>query len=85
MSRIVLTAILLILCPGSVGMVPDQEPVAVSGLLQHAQYDAPVTLPKILGQGMVLQREEPIPVWGRTHPGAVLCPQNGPIFSFLTA
>jgi len=43
-------------------MLPDQEPVAVSGLLQHAQYDAPVTLPKILGQGMVLQREEPIPV-----------------------
>lgn len=63
---------MLTLCTSSIGMVPVQEPVAASGFLQHADYNAPVTLPRILGDGMVLQRDHTIPVWGRTHPGAAV-------------
>jgi sialate O-acetylesterase len=36
-------------------------------LVQYAS--ANITLPKIFGDNMVLQREKPIPVWGWAQPG----------------
>lgn len=72
MSKQILIAVLLILGTGSCGMAPRQEPVAASGLFREVSYETPVTLPRVLGDGLVLQRDHPIPVWGRTSPGAAV-------------
>src|SRR5258706_12281220 len=34
-----------------------------------AQANAEVVLPKVLGEDMVLQREQPVPIWGRASAG----------------
>ena len=69
MSRNVLIALFLVLCAGSCWMTSDKEPVAALGLLQEDQYNAPVILPKILSDGLVLQRGKKIPVWGKAPAG----------------
>ena len=37
--------------------------------LLAANARADVSLPKILGDNMVLQRDKPLPIWGRAAPG----------------
>ena len=51
-------------------MTPHKEPVAALSLLHEDHYNAPVILPKILSDGLVLQRGKEIPVWGKAPAGA---------------
>ena len=60
MSKNIIIAVLLILCTGSSWITIPQEPVA----------DLDVSLPKVLSDGMVLQRNKPIPFWGKSKPGS---------------
>src|SRR5690554_8062320 len=60
MSKNIIIAVLLTVCTGSSWVIFPQEPVAA--------YE--ITLPKVLSDGMVLQRNKPIPFWGKSGPGA---------------
>ena len=65
MSKNVIIAVLLTICAGSSWMTVPQEPVADSDLSVLE-----IKLPKVLSDGMVLQRYKPIPFWGKAKPGA---------------
>ena len=43
--------------------------LALIGLLAASTLDAAITLPKVIGSGMVLQRESQAAVWGAADPG----------------
>lgn len=43
--------------------------ILLLSMLGSIQMDAQLSLPKILGQGMVLQRGQPVPVWGTANAG----------------
>jgi len=43
--------------------------VIVAAALLTAVLRADVTLPRIIGDNLVLQRDGPVPVWGRAAPG----------------
>ena len=65
MSKNIIIAVLLTVCAGSSWMTVPQEPVADSDLSVLE-----IKLPKVLSDGMVLQRNKPIPFWGKSLPGA---------------
>ena len=65
MSKNIIIAVLLTVCAGSSWMTVPQEPVADSDLSVLE-----IKLPKVLSDGMVLQRNKPIPFWGKAKSGA---------------
>jgi sialate O-acetylesterase len=46
---------------------------------------SPTTLPSVFGDHMVLQRDIPIPVWGKAEPGTVVCVTVGGNMAKVTA
>jgi sialate O-acetylesterase len=62
MSKSIIIALLLTISTGSSWITIPQEPVA----------DCEIALPKVLSNGMILQRNKPIPFWGKSNPGAAI-------------
>ena len=56
----------------SLPVVPAALPVLLAVLATAGVASADVTLPKVIGSGMVLQQGKPINLWGRADPGEVV-------------
>jgi sialate O-acetylesterase len=56
----------------SLPFVPAALPVLLAVLATAGVASADVTLPKVIGSGMVLQQGKPINLWGRADPGEVV-------------